>query len=111
MNEREAPESPADLLRRAAARLEELNARVDPAPWRTDGIGGVWRGPVGAGHFIADCNGEDEGNAALIVAVRAAVLPLAAVLRFYADSSKRGWRADEMLDLARAILGEPGATS
>ena len=110
----------AGLLRRAAARLEELDAAATPLPWTAhpedrDRDGDVpVRTPSG---FLCESpddgvrGGHAEADAALIVALRAAAGPVAVWLRSEADRrADRDHRWSPHAEaVARAVLGEEAA--
>ena len=117
-------DSRADLLRRAADRLDELDNAATDGPWTArEPIGATdpYDVPIyGAGGYL--CASPDDGvrgghsnaDADLIVALRAVVSPLSRWLRHqaeyaYTGGDKRHYisgHGAHALDVARAILGE-----
>ena len=110
-------DSPGALLVRAADRLDELDRYATPFPWLA---GETYQNPdLSSGDVFADILAPesatspvivevDEGNAAIICALRAVVSPLSRWLRAEADVRMEDFprRYGRAADIARAILGE-----
>lgn len=111
-------ETPANLLRRAAARIDEATESATRLPWRVcaEGSEGSRFAPATGdkreqSRFIGIANGrvqpEDGHNAALIVAAVNAVPFLGAWLKAEAQLGEyRGQVLPAAIDVARTVLGE-----
>ena len=113
------PETPAEVLRRAAKAMRERLAELPPSPWRAEGRDvtatqdyqddGAW--DWGRGYVVASCPRQDEAEH---VAAWGPPASLAAARLF----DKIAWMGeldpdmlsrvgcDEVIALARAYLGE-----
>lgn len=125
-----APESPAALLRQAAAHLDRLDQDATPAPWRHIGRNQIqtpgidvdeanWGGTDDNGDqytdyqlvCLADSGAWRKADAAFTAALRPVAAPLAAALLDLADLVEMGHFADprrveRFAAMARAALGE-----
>ena len=97
-------DSRADLLCRAADKLEALDAEAIPAPWGSDGQEVTY---VTSGRTVTIGRMAEE-DVDLTVALRAVVAPLSRLLRAEADVRGEDFprRYGRAADVARAILGE-----
>ncbi|SEO38000.1 hypothetical protein [Trujillonella endophytica] len=104
-------EDPADLLRRAADRLEALAARTTAGDWRSGGLLAsrpevVAVRPDGSTEHVAEAR---AGSGAWITALSPEVAPpLAAALRAAAD---RPHPDDTLVTLARVLLDRLGSSA
>jgi hypothetical protein len=96
-------ESPADVLRRAADRLDELDKAAAPGPWWIDRplFSDFCLHTSPSSHEIGSTGGLED--AALIVAMRSVAAPLAAHLRATADR----WDEHVLLDRPESPDMEP----